>query len=342
MVSSTTLAEDRAPRHLPGVQVGAQQLGVVVEHLLEVRHEPDGVDAVAVKAAAELVVDAAVRHLLQRQLGHEKTLDVAGAQVLREREVERHGLRELGLAAKAAVLVVEMLAHAVQRLVEGFHAQLAAVGRQRGAAAQHGGEALGLAVDLVAAAAVGVGHGAQHLLEAGHAVARLLGIVGAAVEGLAVGQQPDAHGPAALTGHGLHGVHVDGVEIGAFLAVDLDVDKELVHQRRGLFILEALVLHDVAPVARAVADGEENGLVLGAGAGQRLLAPGVPVDRVVGVLAQVGRGFVDQTVGMLVFAHAGFRPGNVLQRGPPPPSPPSAHPQMRWDLGQTGSTGSVD
>ncbi len=45
--------------------------------------------------------------------------------------------------------------------------------------------------------------------------------------------------------------------------------------------------HDVAPVAGGVADGEEDRLVFLARLGERLLAPGIPVDRVVGVLEEV-------------------------------------------------------
>src|SRR6185312_15261828 len=40
------------------LEVGGREQGVVVEHLLEVRHEPDGVDRVAVEAAADEVVHA--------------------------------------------------------------------------------------------------------------------------------------------------------------------------------------------------------------------------------------------------------------------------------------------
>ena len=46
------------------VRVDPQQLGVVVEHLLEVRDHPVGVDGVAREAAAELVVHPAARHRL--------------------------------------------------------------------------------------------------------------------------------------------------------------------------------------------------------------------------------------------------------------------------------------
>src|SRR5271169_1532149 len=46
----------RIPGCPPGIGVYGQQRGVVVEHLLEVRDGPFGVDAVAAKPAAELVV----------------------------------------------------------------------------------------------------------------------------------------------------------------------------------------------------------------------------------------------------------------------------------------------
>ena len=61
-------------------------------------------------------------------------------------------------------------------------------------------------------------------------------------------------------------------------------------------VLERLVRHHVAPVARRVPDRQQDRLVLGAGPGERLLAPRVPVDRVVGVLAQVRAGLVGESV----------------------------------------------
>jgi hypothetical protein len=61
-------------------------------------------------------------------------------------------------------------------------------------------------------------------------------------------------------------------------------------------MLEALVRHDMIPVAGVVADAEEDRLVLRFGARQRFVAPGVPIDRVVPVLEQIGAGFVRQAV----------------------------------------------
>src|SRR5207248_617650 len=66
----------------------------------------------------------------------------------------------------------------------------------------------------------------------------------------------------------------------------------LVHVRRRSLVVERLALHDVAPVAGRVADGDEQGLALGAGACESLLPPRLPVDRVLGVLEGVRAGLV--------------------------------------------------
>ena len=47
-----------------GVEVEVQQLGIVVEHLLEMRHKPLGINGVPCEAAADLLVHAAGRHLV--------------------------------------------------------------------------------------------------------------------------------------------------------------------------------------------------------------------------------------------------------------------------------------
>ena len=90
---------------------------------------------------------------------------------------------------------------------------------------------------------------------------------------------------------------VDLVEIGPLLAIDLDVDEEAVHHLRDRRILEALVRHHMAPVARRVADGKEDRPVLAPGALQGFRSPRVPVDRILGVLLQVGRGLGGEAVG---------------------------------------------
>src|SRR5690606_16414818 len=54
--------------------------------------------------------------------------------------------------------------------------------------------------------------------------------VGAAEERPAVGGEEHGHRPPALAGQCLDGLHVDVVDVGPLLPVDLDVDEQLVHQ----------------------------------------------------------------------------------------------------------------
>src|SRR5918997_2804390 len=148
-------------------------------------------------------------------------------------------------------------------------------------------DALGAPRDLGVTVLVGVGEAEEHLLEGGQAPFRDGREVGAAVERGAVGGEKDRHRPSAVARQGLDGGHVDRVYVRPLLAVDLDVDEVLVHYPRGLLVLEGLALHHVAPVARAVADREQDGLVLLARLLQRLLAPRKPVHGIVLVLKQV-------------------------------------------------------
>src|SRR5205823_10662823 len=148
-------------------------------------------------------------------------------------------------------------------------------------------EHLGPPSHVLTALAVEIRDRDEHLLERRQAVPRLGRVVRPAEERLAGRRQEDGQRPAAVTGHRGHRVHVDPVQVRALLTVDLDADEALVHQRRGDVVLEGLVLHDVTPVAGRVADREQDRLVLFTRARERLLAPGVPVDRVVSVLEQV-------------------------------------------------------
>ena len=249
------------------------------------------------EAAAYLVVDAAHGHAVQRRADHLQRADVAGAQVVAQQELVRHRLRELGLESDAAVRGVEVLDDSGERrgqYVGGERLDAPACGRHRAHLLQ---QPLGGQYDLAVLLPVGVRDRRQHPREARHAVPVLRGIVGAAVEGLAVRRQKDRHRPAAAAGHRLDGAHVYRVDVGPLLAVDLDADELGVHHLRYPRVFERLALHDVAPVARRIADAQQDGPVLGLRPPQRLIAPRVPVHGIVGVLQQVGARLVDQSVG---------------------------------------------
>ena len=103
-------------------QVHRGELGVVVEHLLEVRHDPVAVGGVAVIAAAEVVANAAAGHPVERETSPSRAAgdSVPRSQapprpVLIEQEDQVDRLGELGplgvrgIEAEPAVLGVELL-----------------------------------------------------------------------------------------------------------------------------------------------------------------------------------------------------------------------------------------
>ncbi len=186
---------------------------------------------------------------------------------------------------RASAAIASSTSAGRERALAGAH--------QRADRARH---LVGLPVDLVAAGAERLVHRLQQLRERRHAVPRLRREVGAAPERPAVRRQEDRHRPAAAAGQRHHRVHVDGVDVGPLLAVDLHAHVQPVHQLRDGLVRERLVLHHVAPVAGAVADREQDRHVPLARGRERLVAPRVPVDGVRGVLEEVGRGLVREPV----------------------------------------------
>jgi hypothetical protein len=314
---------------LPGARVQPHQLGVVVEHLLEVRHQPALVGRIAVEAAAELIEDAARRHPVQRELHHLQR-PAPAAQMAAEQEVECHRLRELGRSPEPTPVGVEGTTDALERLPQ--HAVVEATGRRlerAGLQRQVLGHLPALRARPVALVAPGAGDCQQHLLEGGHAEPVLPGEVGAGEERLPLGGEEHRHRPAALAGHGLHRRHVDGVQVGALLTVDLDAHEVLVHERRGAGVLEGLVGHHVAPVTGSVADRQQDRPVLAARQLQRLRTPRVPVHRVARVLQEVGAGLAGEAVrrrplGWLCHVGPPTSGGTVSSHGTPAPRWPAA------------------
>src|SRR5690606_21317804 len=92
------------------------------------------------------------------------------------------------------------------------------------------------------------------------------------------------------------GPHVDRVDVRPLLPVDLHRHEAGVDGVGHRVVLERLVRHHMAPVARRIADREEDGAVRGPCLRERGLAPLPPVDRVVRVLPQVGGGAVGEPV----------------------------------------------
>src|SRR5258708_3047505 len=90
-----------------------------------------------------------------------------------------------------------------------------------------------------------------------------------------------------MTSQSLNGLHVDLVDIGPFFAVYLDADKMLIHDLRDRLILKRFALHYVAPMARGVANADQNGFVLSHGPLRCLSSPFIPIHRITGMLQQI-------------------------------------------------------
>ena len=69
-VSPDDAAVLRQLRASVGLRIHLDELGIVVEHFLEVRDRPGPLGAIAMEAAADLIVDAAQGHVIQRHRDH--------------------------------------------------------------------------------------------------------------------------------------------------------------------------------------------------------------------------------------------------------------------------------
>ena len=265
-------------------------LGVVVEHLFEMGHQPGGVGGVAGETAAEMIVDAALAHLVEAQHHGVAESLVAGALIGAPDELVNRDMGKLRRAADAAVDGVEVLEHPLGDMVGDRK-------RDRTAAGGLGELGKGLAKGrdvgryLCRLLLVELGDAAQDVLEAGLAVAADGRKVGAAPERFAVGRQEHGQRPAATLTEKRQGGLVDGVDVGTLLAIDLDVDEELVHQRRGFGILETFMGHDMTPVTGGVADRKHDRFLGPLGELERARPPRLPVDGVALVLQEVRAGF---------------------------------------------------
>jgi hypothetical protein len=268
------------------VQVGASEQRLVGEHLLEVGDQPAGVGRVAAEPADDVVIDPTGRHGVERADPH------AARQVriglvdagLTQAQFHQRGSREFGRRPEASPLGVESGAQPVDDRRDGGGRVEVADGSQsseRSGAGRSGRRRLVRSGRTVLGAerfgqselpldggnqrvrlgehlcAVGLPRLPQRLhdaAEGGHAVALLRREVGAGVEGPPVGRAEDRHRPASRPGERLGGGHVDRVDVRALFAVDLDGDEPTGEIGGRGRVLEALVGHHVAPVARGVAD----------------------------------------------------------------------------------------
>ena len=290
----------RAHRHVAPVgavgaraargQVGAREQRLVVEHLLEVRHVPVAVDAVAREAAAEVVVETAARHRVQRP-GRRAA---CAASSNPRRAVTKSARGNLGAPPNPPF--------AWARATSSSRSARRASARSRpsvggarwsidGDVAGHRGAHLGrLGERLGASGGPRVGHRREEAGESDLARAVLGRVVGAREERVAVGREEHRHRPAAVPGHRAGSRPCNAASTsGRSSRSTLMATKPALSSSAIAGSSKRLVGHHVAPVARGVAHRQEHREVEFAGALERVLAPGPPLHRVVHVLGQVRR-----------------------------------------------------
>jgi hypothetical protein len=200
-----------------------------------------------------MVADAAERHFFQAQPDARPRLRIAAAPGVATQKFEERRVGKLGGALQPAVDRIERADQLFAQAVEVGEAGARSVGRRAPGLPQAVEEDRAVLRDPARLLAKHPRHLAQHGDEAGPAEFVLLRKVRAAPERLALGGQKHGERPAAALAQGLERAHVDVVDIGPFLAVDLDVDKQLVHRRGGIRVLKTLMRHDMAPVAGGIA-----------------------------------------------------------------------------------------
>ena len=182
-------SEKRVRPQRQSIGVQREQGAVVVEHLLEVRHAPATIRGVAEEAAAEVVVDAAARHLGERRRHHAQGVRVRALRTVRlnagpmlEQVVQSGRHRELRRRAEAAFGCIVKLAELLPRGLQQGRVAVLRFALVLFDLRDHGGELLALRGQFGALLAKRIADAQQQIAEAGQAVARAAREVGAGEE----------------------------------------------------------------------------------------------------------------------------------------------------------------
>jgi len=120
----------RTTEHDQPLHVDAEQQGLVVEHLLEVRNEPFAIGGVASETTADVVVHAARTHGVERRLEDALGAVAGGRHVGPQHQLEMRCRRELRRLAEAAPLGVERLGQGLETGIEHVDARHVVLRRQ--------------------------------------------------------------------------------------------------------------------------------------------------------------------------------------------------------------------
>lgn len=177
------------------MEVRPNEQCLVVQHLLEVRHQPLLVHAVARESTTEVVVHTARRHGVQRSGDDRTSPRRLVIQVRAQQQFERHRRRKLRCRAETAPSVVEgsvQLSHGCGKDVDWRQLWIGGDLRRSPDVVHQRGDVVG---DVLAAVAPCVVDRRHQLQERGFRV------VGATEERLGIRSEEHGHRPAAASRH---------------------------------------------------------------------------------------------------------------------------------------------
>ena len=107
------------------IQIQWQELGIVIQHLFKVRHQPAIIDRIAMKSTSEMIVDTPASHLARGQLGHVEEVFIATGMPIAQEMFQIRGIGEFGLGAEATVHHVKVVRQRTGRIRENVGRQFA-------------------------------------------------------------------------------------------------------------------------------------------------------------------------------------------------------------------------
>src|SRR3989304_1995022 len=70
----------------------------------------------------------------------------------------------------------------------------------------------------------------------------------------------------------------------------------LIHEGGGEFIFKRFMFHNMTPMTGSISNAQKNWLIFCSGTGKSLFSPGIPINWIMGMLEQVRRVFINQTI----------------------------------------------
>ncbi len=218
------------------------------------RHQPIGIDAIAGKTAAQMIINTALTDFARRHQNRCAHIRVAGQLSFLPNELIKERLRKFRRTGQPALGAVNMLSQCARGALRqiGRHVTTR-IGRRFGAQALR--QCFGVGFDLIGCFGPNARNFSEDLHKAGPPILRGFGEICAAPKGRAIGVEANGQGPAALLAHHGQRAHINLIKVGALFAVKLDADEIGVHQRRHFFVFKAFMRHHVTPMTRRITNG---------------------------------------------------------------------------------------